>query len=153
MARFVFGLAAVLEQRRARERERQLDLAAAQRERLAIEAQIEARRRDLEAQRADMRDALSGGGLDFRGVRMQAAASLRTHAQARQLVLRLAGAHQRIGAARERLVEAVAGRRAVERLRERRFEAWRAEMARREASATDELAIMRARERALEANP
>jgi hypothetical protein len=54
------------------------------------------------------------------------------------------GLHRRIDAARLELLKATTDRKAVEVLRQRRYEAWRAEQARREAIALDEISTMRA---------
>ena len=62
----------------------------------------------------------------------------------RGAVVRLAGVHQRLDAARLALIKATAARRGVEVLRERRYEAWKREQDRAEAAALDELAVMRA---------
>ena len=81
---------------------------------------------------------------DMRGVRFQAGAATRLIASAQRAVLELAGVHKRLEAARAVLLEATKRRKAVELLKERRFEEWQQEQARREAAATDEIAVMRA---------
>ena len=58
----------------------------------------------------------------------------------------LAGVHKRLEAARARLLEAVRERRAIERLRERRYEAWLDNLTRRETAELNEIgAVVAAR--------
>lgn len=153
MARFVFRLQPVIEQRRRAEREHQRRVALLERERLEIEAEIAAYQRAIEEERDDLRRRLfeeRGGGdprtprVDLDAVRGQAAASLGLISRAQRAVVRLAGVHQRLDAARLELVRAAAARRGVEILRERREEEWRRGQDRAESVAIDELAITRA---------
>lgn len=80
--------------------------------------------------------------VDLSAVRMQANASLHLVARAHQEVLRLAGVHQRIDAARLELLKATTDRKAVEVLKQRRYDAWKYEQDRREAAALDEIATV-----------
>ncbi len=150
MARFRFELEAVLEQRRGVEREKQLAVATLEAKRLEIEDEIRGHQRQLVQEKSDLREHLgsarAGGerGVDLRTVRMQANASLHLVARAQQAVLRLAGVHHRLDAARVGLIEATTRRRAVEVLKERRFEAWKDAQDRRENAALDEMAIIAA---------
>lgn len=151
MPRFRFNLQAVLRQRQAIERQKQLVVASIEQQRLALEDEIRAYQASLSREKADLRDALSrertadyGHGVDLRGVRMQANAALHVVAKAQQAVLRLAAVHKKLDAARLELLGATKARKGVEILRERRFEAWKDEERRREAGEMDELAVMRA---------
>lgn len=144
MARFVFEFEAVLKQRKAEEREKQLVMAAVERERLALEDQIRGAQREIEAEKGELRAALAGGGVDLRGVRQQAGAAMGRLKLAQQLVLRLAGVHRRLDSARMELLLVTTRRKAVEMLRERKLEAWNVERNRLEAAAMDEITIMRA---------
>src|SRR5262249_51621641 len=80
--------------------------------------------------------------LDLRGVRFQAGAALRLITLAQRAVLRLAGVHKKLDAARLELLEATTRRKAVGALRERRLEEWKHEEKRREAGAADEVSVM-----------
>ena len=94
-------------------------------------------------ERDELRAVLAGGrAVDLGAAKLQASASLNAVARTQQLALKLAGAHRRVEHARQELLEAARQRRAVELLREKRFEAWKSEQAQRENSAIDELAIM-----------
>lgn len=152
MPRFRFKLEAVLDQRRAVERSRQVVVADLERRRMDIEQsirgyhdQIARERDDLRAHLVSERHGPRAGGVDLRGVRLQAGASLHLVARAHQAVLQLAGVHGRLEAARLELIAATTRRRAVEVLRERRLHAWTLEQSRLENAAEDELATMHAR--------
>jgi flagellar protein FliJ len=147
MARFVFELEAVLKQRLAVEREKQLAVATLERERADLEDAIRGMQRDLTQEKQELRDQLAAekgrpAMLDLRGVRFQAGAALRLITLAQRAVLRLAGVHKKIDAARLDLLQATTRRKAVEALKERRFEEWKHEEKRREAGEADELNVM-----------
>lgn len=155
MAKFVFELESVLDLRRGVERSKQLAVADLERQRLAIEErirefqrQITVERRDLQAhltaERAAESDFGGAPGVDLGAVRLQANTSLHLVAKAHQEVLRLAGLHRKLDAARLELLKAATDRKAVEVLRQRRLEAWNAEQRRREDMALDEISTMRA---------
>ncbi len=151
MARFVFQFEAVLKQRRAVERARQLAVAAIERERLSLEETIRAMQRQIVREKEDLREQLlatrRGARVDLRSVRLQAGASLDAVARTQRAVLQLAGVHSRLDAARLQLLEAATKRKGVEMLKERRFEEWKAEQAAIESRMLDELSVMRASRR------
>ncbi len=148
MARFVFELEAVLEQRRAAERAKQLAVAALERERMELEARLREIQEGIVREKEDLREHLSpgsgGGAVDLRTVRLQAGASLRMVGLAHREALRLSGVLARLRGVRLELMEATTRRRAVETLRERRRAAWRLAESRREAAALDEIGVMSA---------
>lgn len=146
MARFVFDLQAVLDQRVREERERQRELAVQAR----AQAGIEARVAQLQALLRDERATLSlrlgpsmgsaeGARMDLRAVREQAGASLHLERLLREAAVDLAAAAERCEAARGRLASSAARRRATELLRDRRRAEWSREQRRREAAALDDL--------------
>lgn len=150
---FKFRLAPVLEQRERRERERQVRVAALERERLAAEEDLRACQSRIEATRADLRERLGATGGAGRvvvipEVRAQAGAALHYEARARQAAIALSGAHQRLQRARADLLHAATERRAAELLRDRAYEEWRVQQARTDTRRTDEAAMqMHARSR------
>lgn len=144
MARFVFEFEAVLKQRLAEEREKQLAMAVVERERLSLEDQLRGTQGEIEQEKDELRSALGGGAVDVALVKQQAGAALGRVKRAQQLVLKLAGVHKKLDAARMELLVATTRRKAMETLREKRLEAWKAEIARREAGEIDEITIMRA---------
>lgn len=149
MPKFTFNLQAALSQRKAIEQQKMLVVAELERARLALEdrlrninTRVTEEREELRAQLAgSVANTTTGGGLvDLRGVRFQTNAALTTHVHAQQLVLQLAGVHKRIEKARADLLEATTRRKAVETLRERRYEAWKEEEKRKETAALDDIA-------------
>lgn len=144
MATFVFELEAVLEQRGREEKQRQRAVAELERQRLTVEGRVEQIRSRLSEGRESMRRSLgAGGAVPMEAVRLQSTSSLHDLIALQRAALELAGVHQRLGAARARLMEATVARKAVEALRTRRYEAWRRERARIENNAMDDLAVMR----------
>jgi flagellar export protein FliJ len=75
---------------------------------------------------------------------MHAAASLGVMRAAQRIVLELAGVHRKLDVARAQLIESARQRRAVEILRERRYQQWQTEINKAEADALDELAVIAA---------
>lgn len=143
MAKFRFELEAVLKQRLAVERQKQLALADLERQRLQIEDRIRGYQASITAEKQDLRQALSpGSGVDPGHVRMQANMSLHFVGRAQQAVFQLAALHRRLEAARRDLLAATTSRKAVEKLKERRYEAWRAAEAVKQAAALDEIGVM-----------
>lgn len=142
MARFRFNLQAVLQHRKMVEEQKQRALAALEAERARLESVIRAHQQAITEERRQMRQSLGVG--DIRAVRLQSAASVRLATAAQRAVLELAGLHRRLENARAELLEASKRRKAVELLRERRYEEWKSEQNRRELAALDELAVMAA---------
>ncbi len=146
MPRFIFKLKPVLEQRTRQERERQKAVATLQRQRVALEEEIRGCQRAIDQEKADLRMLLGAGGggaVDLRGARLQASTSLHHMARAQRAVLKLAGVHKQIAHARTDLLEATKRRKAVENLKERRFEQWKRDQDAIEARELDDLSVMR----------
>ena len=151
MAKFVFKLAPVLKQRLAAERQRQAAVAVLESKRVELEDQLRAFQRGLEEAREAWREMLSGGGTvgsaDIRGAGMQAVSTLAGQARAQRVVVQLAGVHANLAKARAELAQAMKARRAIELLREKQYEEWRAEERRKDAAAMDEIAARMAQAR------
>ena len=150
MPRFHFSLDPLLEHRRHIERDRQVIVSQAERDRAAIEAEIRSYQTSIQDCKTHLHSAMTTSSVQGRilinpaHLRMQAGAALGLRVKAQQAVLRLAGAHQRLNAARAHLLEATKARRAVEALKERRYREWLNEQRRREHIQADELATQRA---------
>lgn len=140
--RFVFELEAVLEQRRRAERRAQALLAEVQRERGEVEAQLGALGESVEAERNVTR-GLMVGRVSAWSLREHVAGEMGADRKARALAVRLAGVQHRVERARELLRQAAVQRQAIERLRERRWRAWQAEMEKAERQEQDDIALMR----------
>lgn len=139
MARFRFQLEPVLKARRHAERARQRVVASLEGERLGLERRIRGHQDAIASSRRLLREQIVGR-LDVHMLRGESAVAVAAMRQAQQLVLELAGVHKRLEAARGELIEATRARRAIELLRERRFEAWRKAQEKAEQNLLDELA-------------
>lgn len=132
-----------MKQRLAAERQKQLALGELERVRLGLEERLRGYQDSITAEKQDLRAALSpGGSIDAGGVRMQANMSLHFVSKAQQTVYHLAVVHRKLDLARKELLEATTRRKAVEKLKERRYEAWREAEVRKEAAMIDEISIM-----------
>lgn len=142
MSVFRFKLQPVLDHREMIEQQKQRVVAVLEADRLRLENLIRDCQRALLEESAAMRECL--GLSNIRGVRQQAAASMRLTVTAQRAAIELAGVLKRIETARADLLAASKRRKAVELLRERRHEDWMLEQSRRELAAVDELMVMRA---------
>ncbi|MEM1185835.1 MAG: flagellar FliJ family protein [Planctomycetota bacterium] len=146
MAKFRFGLEPVLRQRAREEEDRQRVVAGLERQRIAIEDEIKGYQSAIEAERSELTQRLgdaSGQGVDLGAVRVQANASLHLITMAQRAALRLAGVYERLDTARLELLEASTRRKAVETLKDQRYESWRSARSKEELAALDELAVIR----------
>lgn len=143
MRKFVFQLQPLLELRRRQEQTKQRALAEINRHRITLEAQLRRQQELIRQDKADLRQRLTGP-LDTTALRMNASASLQSLRIAQRLAIELAGAHRRMNSARDELVEATKHRRAMELLRDRRFQQWSAEVEKADVTAMDELAVISA---------
>ena len=145
MARFRFGLQAVLDMREREERERRVVVARLEGERLELEGLLRGYQASMRSCKEAMRRALGAGDarmVDGAALRMEAGSALSMQTRAHQAALRLGGVHRRLASARRALMEATRARRAIEVLRERRLAAWEAEEKRREGAMLDEIGTM-----------
>jgi flagellar export protein FliJ len=143
MARFVFTLGPVLRQRVREEEAAQRVVAERERVRLDAEREVMAIQSRMEGERREWRGRLGvEGAVDVREVRMQAGVAIRDMAAMRRAVLSLAAAEKHVREARTALLEAARRRQAIEELRERRWLEWKAERARVEQRALDDLVVM-----------
>lgn len=148
MPAFMFELEQVLRQRERVEREHQVRVGAIERERLDLEGELRELQGELDAARDDLRARLgaraSRESAGFSDVRAQARAVSALDRRGMALAERLAGVLARLRAARIELVRASSERRAIELLRDRRYERWLIEQRRREQRTLDDLAGVRA---------
>ena len=154
MKHFRFKLQPVLEQRERVERERELDVARLEKERVELERRLTTQQGFISASKGALREAL-GAGVDASVrdggarvnpslLRLQATNAVHLNFRAHQTVLGLAGLHTMLELARARLAEAARDRRAIELLKEKRLEAWKKERGRKERVDQDELVTSRA---------
>jgi flagellar export protein FliJ len=138
MAKFVFRLEPLLKARRRAEEDAQREVAVLQRQRMVLEDTLRRHQQSISHGKEAQRGAL-GGVIDMRALRMEAGASLHLVRKAQQIVLQLAGLDKQQQAAREKLIEARKRRRALELLREQRFEQWKRKLDKAETAQLDEL--------------
>lgn len=144
MARFVFKLQPVLDQRERAERDQMLVVAELERERLALESRIRTCQQMMSDERRALAEALGvGQRVDVRGVKLQAGASLKHSFDAQRSVLELASVHRKLQAERAELARLSAQKKAVELLRDQQRAAFEREQARRETLELDEMSVMR----------
>jgi len=143
MARFRFQLEPLLRARRATERSHQLEVAEIDRRRVELEQTLRRQQQFISSGKREMSRRLVGP-LEMSSLRQHAGSTIGLMRQGHRIVIELAGLHKRLEAARIRLREAARERRAVERLRERRFDQWRRRMQKAEDAAIDELAVQAA---------
>ena len=144
MARFVFKLQPVLDQRAREEQEKMLIVAELERERLALESRIRTCQQMMSDERRTLSEALGiGRRVDLRAVKMQAGASLKHNFDAQRAVLDLAGIFKKLESARAELVTASARKKAVEMLRDQQQEEFKREQDLRETRELDEMSVMR----------
>ncbi len=147
MAKFVFRLEPLLTARRRTEQDARRVVAVLERERLGLEDELRRHQGEITSGKEYMRGSLTGS-LDMRSLRQGAGVTLHEIRKAHQLVLQLAGLGQRMESARAELLEAMTRRRAIELLREKRFDQWKIALSKAENAALDELAVGRAARRA-----
>jgi flagellar FliJ protein len=149
MAKFRFELQAVLNARLRAEELQQRRVAELEASRRKLEDGLRARQARIGESRAQLRGRLMGA-IDPSMLRGQANASLAGMRDAQRVVLELAGIHRRLQSVMAELRAASRDRRAVEILKERRFEDWRREQDRREQAELDEIAVIRGSRRLME---
>jgi flagellar FliJ protein len=141
VAKFVFKLASVLKQRLHVERQRQRDLAERQAHLSSLQLQLKQLNERVSATNEDVRNNHLTGKLDmgFLAAHRRFVAAMQRGAL--EIVQRMAVAQKQVDEALAALAEAAKQRKAIEKLRERQFERWRAEQDRKEVAELDEVAM------------
>jgi len=155
MSRFVFRLQTVLEQREREERDRRVALSRFERARVEIEQRIRAYQQSIAQAKRDvsghaMEPVGDAGAMrvNMRSMRLQANAALHLQIKAQMLVVRLAELNKDLERARLELSASRTRRRAVELLKEKAYEQWKRDQAKRESNEIDEINTMRAARKA-----
>jgi flagellar FliJ protein len=139
MPRFRFRLDPLLRVRRQAERAKQVVVADLQRQSSELESALRRRQELIESARQAHVGRLTGR-VDVTALRGTAAETLRHLRDASRLAVELAGARRRLEGAQSALRDAARDRRAVELVRQRRFEEWKRSLERREVAEHDEMA-------------
>jgi len=142
VAGFRFNLQSLLDHRKRLEGEKQRALAVLERRRLDIEAHIRAMQQRIIDNKSELGRNLVGT-VDTAAIRSQAAMSMQLDARTRRLVVILAEVYRRSEHARGELLHARTRSKAIERLRDRRYELWKREQRKRETAAIDDLTTVR----------
>ena len=141
MAKFVFKLAGVLKQRLHVERQRQRDLAERQGHLTSLQQELRQLNERVQSTNDDVRSNHLTGALDmsFLAAHRRFLAAMQRGAV--EIVQRMAVAQKQVDEALAALAEAAKQRKAIEKLREKQFERWRAEQDRKETAELDEVAM------------
>jgi len=142
MARFVFRLATVLEQRRREEDVAKRALGERMAASETLKRRIESMQTSVRDSKQGLREALTGRVAASQVGRFATHAQL-TALRGQRVVLELAAAERQVADAREALRRAIAARRAMELLEERDREAWKKKQRKAEQFELDDLAAQR----------
>jgi len=151
MAKFVFKLEAVLRQRGHVEKEKQRALATIQAQMTQLQSELRTLNETVQASTDDLRDNRLTGKLDLHFLAAHRRFTLATQRKAMQLVQRMALVQRAVDEAQQALIEAVKQRKAVEKLREKHHERWKAEIDRKEAAQLDEVSMQMSHDNAARA--
>ncbi len=141
MARFVFKLDGVLRQRKQVERMKQRELAVVQAEMNRLQEQIRSLEASVQTATADVRSNRLTGVLDMSFLAAHRRFMNSTQRQGMQLVQRAALLQRQLDACRLAVAEAAKQRKIIEKLREKKFEDWKADRSRKELAELDEVTM------------
>ena len=139
MAKFHFQLEGVLRQREGIERERQRALAVAQSKMQRLEEQLRDLDRTVQAAHADAREHHLVGRLDMAFLAAHRRFIASSQRQAMNLAQSMATVKAEIDQARAALAEAARQRKVIEKLRERQYDRWKADLLKKETAEMDEI--------------
>lgn len=141
MPRFVFPLEAVLRHRARAEQERQRELAVAQAEMARLQGELKALNDAMQSSTADMKANHLTGSLDVSFLAAHRRYTVAMQRSGMTLVQDIARQQRKVDEAQRLLNEAARERKIMEKLRERQYERWRAEVGRKEAAGLDEVGM------------
>ncbi len=140
MARFTFSLQTLLEIREREEQARQSAVAQLQREMERLQGQLGELDRLAQRNRQELRESHLIGAINVDVIGAYGRFHFSAERQAVGIARQMHWVQQKIDAARALLVEAVKGRRVLEKLRDNQKAAWMAEQLRKEQEALDDVA-------------
>src|SRR5688500_3772573 len=138
MSKFVFKFDGVLRQREHVEAQRQRELAIIQQEMTGLQIELRALTDAVQASTADLRDNHLTGRIDLNFLAAHRRFTLAMTRKGAALVQQIAGVQKRLDVAQVALAEAAKQRKIIEKLREKSFERWKADLSRNEMMETDE---------------
>lgn len=139
MARFEFQLEGVLKHRERIEKDRQRDLAVAQKEMVRLDSELQALNLEVQQSTADVRDNRLVGRLDLPYLAAHRRYMLGMQRKVVAVSQKMGAQQLVVDAARRALAEASKQKKILEKLREKQHRRWSEALARREAGAQDEL--------------
>lgn len=139
MARFEFKLDPVLRHRRMIEEQCQRDLAQLLRRQMILQSQITSLQETIVADKRSMAGALVGQ-VNVDRIRQHGVHSNHIAVRVQKVAIELLKLRGKIEQAREKLLTATKARKAVELLRNKRYERWMTEQRRAETREADEMA-------------
>jgi len=141
MAKFRFKLAGILRQRKQIEQEMQRRLAVRQRTLFEHQQKLQHIQQSVMQANDDVRRNRLVGRLDMSYLAAHRRFLIGMQHQAVGTVQRIALAQRGVDEARNELAEAAKRRKAIEKLREKQFERWRADLAQREQAELNEIGM------------
>ena len=139
MSKFVFNLEAVLRQRSHLEKEKQRELALIQRQMTELQTELRALNDSVQTATGDIRDNRLVGRLDMQFLAAHRRFMAATQRKGTEIVQRMALVQKQVDEAQRALAEAAKNRKAMEKLKEKAHERWKAALAQKEFLAADEL--------------
>jgi len=140
MPKFVFKLEGVLKQRKFAEQEKQRAVASVGAEMSVLQNELKGMDQAVQAANLDLKMNHLTGGLDMNYLAAHRRYLNATQRRAMQVVQKMALVQKKLEEAQALLIEAAKARKIIEKLRERQYERFREEMARKEMLAADEVA-------------
>ena len=141
MAKFVFKLEGVLRQRKHVEQEKQRVLAMKQRSFGELQGTLRRLQETVQATNDEVRNNHLVGRLNMDFIAAHRRFLTGMQRQAMAVIQKMALAQRAVDEARAELAEAARRRKVIEKLRERQFQRWRAELDRREQAEMDEIGM------------
>jgi flagellar FliJ protein len=141
VAKFVFKFDGVLRQREHVEAQRQRELAVVQQEMTKLQNELRELNESVQGSTDDLRNNHLTGRLDLNFLAAHRRFMLAIQRKGAGLVQQIAAVQKRLDVAQSALAEAAKQRKIIEKLREKSFERWKADLARKEMMETDEIAM------------
>jgi flagellar FliJ protein len=139
MARFIFKLQGVLRQRKQIEQERLRDLAMTRQQVRQLEQELRNLNQALQSNTQALRDGYLVGRLDMNFLAAHRRYTIAVQRKGQTIVQRLAALQKQTEFQQQALAEAAKRRKAIEKLKDRRQEQWRADLSRREMAELDDI--------------
>jgi flagellar protein FliJ len=141
MAKFTFKLQALLRHRKNLEHDRQRELAEVQKQFVALQNELKEMNDQVTQATLDVRNTKLVGTLDLNYLAAHRRFTTAMQRKAMTLVQRMALVQRDVEAAQTALAEAAKQRKIVEKLREKQFERWQVDAARKETTELDEVGM------------